>query len=57
MADIWRVLCIHLGTPPEQFDWQWHDKDKQFHRKGAMTPQNFLPVRLSRLGGLRLSRG
>ena len=42
MADIWRVLCIHLGTPPEQFDWQWHDKDKQFHRKGAMTPQEFL---------------
>ena len=23
-------------------DWQWHDKDKQFHRKGAMTPQEFL---------------
>ena len=41
-ADIWRVLCIHLGTPPEQFDWQWHDKDKNFYRKGTMTPQDFL---------------
>src|SRR5215472_841480 len=20
---VFRVLCIHLGTPPEQFDWQW----------------------------------
>src|SRR6266566_103927 len=20
---VYRVLCIHLGTPPEQFDWQW----------------------------------
>ena len=41
MADIWRVLCIHLGTPPEQFDWQWRDKDKKFHRVGTMTPQAF----------------
>ena len=42
MADIWRVLCIHLGTPPERFDWQWHDADKVFHRKGTMTPQEFV---------------
>ncbi len=42
MADIWRVLCIHLGTPPETFDWQWRDKDKKFHRKGTMTPQEFV---------------
>ena len=41
MEDIWRVLCIHLGTPPERFDWQWRDKDKEFHRKGEMTPQEF----------------
>ena len=42
MADIWRVLCIHLGTPPERFDWQWRDKDKVFHRAGSMTPQEFV---------------
>lgn len=36
-----RVLCIHLGTPPVQFDWQWQDKDKQFHRDGTMTPLAF----------------
>ncbi|HEY2640845.1 MAG TPA: C1 family peptidase [Streptosporangiaceae bacterium] len=36
-----RVLCIHLGTPPERFDWQWTDKDKQFHRDGVLTPQEF----------------
>ncbi len=41
MAEIWRVLCIHLGTPPEEFDWQWRDKDKVFHRKGTMSPQDF----------------
>ena len=42
MADIWRVLCIHLGTPPERFDWQWRDKDDKFHRMGSMTPQEFV---------------
>jgi bleomycin hydrolase len=38
---IYRVLCIHLGTPPESFDWQWIDKDKQFHRDGVLTPVEF----------------
>jgi bleomycin hydrolase len=36
-----RILCIHLGTPPEHFDWQWTDKDKEFHRDGVLTPQEF----------------
>ena len=36
-----RILCIHLGTPPERFDWQWTDKDKKFHRDGVLTPQEF----------------
>ncbi len=41
MAEIWKILCIHLGTPPERFDWQWRDKDGEFHRKGEMTPHQF----------------
>ena len=41
MQVIYRILCIHLGTPPERFDWQWTDKDKQFHRDGVLTPQEF----------------
>ncbi len=36
-----RILCIHLGTPPERFDWQWNDKDKKFHRDGDITPREF----------------
>ena len=36
-----RVLTMHLGTPPEQFDWQWTDKDRAFHRDGVMTPAEF----------------
>jgi bleomycin hydrolase len=38
---IYRILCIHLGTPPQQFAWQWTDKDKTFHRDPEMTPQQF----------------
>ncbi len=41
MRVIHRMLCIHLGTPPVKFDWQWNDKDKQFHRDGVLTPQEF----------------
>jgi bleomycin hydrolase len=41
IADIWNILCIHLGTPPKTFNWQWRDKDDEFHRNGRMTPQQF----------------
>ncbi len=36
-----RILCIHLGTPPDKFNWQWQDKDNHFHRDGELTPQEF----------------
>ncbi len=38
---IYRILCIHLGNPPERFLWQWNDKDRKFHRDGEMTPKAF----------------
>jgi len=38
---IYRMLCIHMGTPPEKFIWQWRDKDKNFHRDDEMTPKQF----------------
>ena len=41
LAVVHRILCIHLGTPPRTFDWQWHDKKKKFHRDPRMTPQKF----------------
>jgi bleomycin hydrolase len=41
MRVIYRVLCMHLGTPPDRFDWQWTDKDREFHRDGMITPQEF----------------
>jgi bleomycin hydrolase len=41
LAAVYRVLCIHLGTPPERFTWQWTDQDKQFHRDADLTPPEF----------------
>jgi bleomycin hydrolase len=41
MAEVYRMLCIHLGEPPSEFQWQWRDKDKEFHRDGVMTPKEF----------------
>jgi bleomycin hydrolase len=38
---IYRILAIHLGTPPTTVDWQWQDKDRAFHRDGILTPQEF----------------
>jgi bleomycin hydrolase len=38
---VYRILAIHLGTPPSSFDWQWNDKDRAFHRDGTLTPQEF----------------
>ena len=41
LEEIYRMLSIHLGTPPTEFDWQWNDKDKVFHQDGEMTPLEF----------------
>jgi len=38
---IYRMLCIHLGTPPHSFDWEWRDKDNMFHSDGEVTAQQF----------------
>jgi bleomycin hydrolase len=41
MGVIYRMLAIHLGTPPSEFFWQWRDKTGAFHRDGSVTPQEF----------------
>ena len=41
LADVYAILRVHLGNPPERFDWQWTDDKKKFHRKKGMTPKSF----------------
>ncbi len=38
---VYDILCIHLGTPPTEVDWQWKDKDGEFTRSGKLTPLEF----------------
>ncbi len=38
---VYAILAIHLGNPPASFDWQWKDKDGEFHRRGDITPAEF----------------
>jgi len=35
-----RILCIHLGTPPERFDCS-DGQDQNFHRYGVLPPHEF----------------
>ncbi len=41
MQTIYNLLCMNLGTPPEKFDWQIRDKDKNFIRFSGLTPLQF----------------
>jgi bleomycin hydrolase len=41
MADVYTIIRLHLGNPPERFDWQWTDEKKKFHREAGMTPKSF----------------
>ncbi|MBC8213337.1 MAG: C1 family peptidase [Candidatus Marinimicrobia bacterium] len=41
LETVYSMLCVHLGTPPEKFDWQVRNKDKEFERFEGITPQQF----------------
>ena len=41
MSVLYQMLTISLGTPPETFDWQVRDKEKEFYRFENLTPKSF----------------
>ena len=41
LTAVYRILCIHLGSPPSVVDWQWRDQEGKFHRDGELTPLDF----------------
>ncbi len=41
LETIYRMIAIHLGRPPREFEWQWRDSDDAFHRDGTITPLEF----------------
>lgn len=42
LRDVHQILTIHLGVPPDRFEWRWNDGDGEFHDGGIFTPQQFL---------------
>ena len=41
LSTIYKMLVIHLGEPPELFNWQVRDKKKGFHRFKNLTALSF----------------
>ena len=41
LSTIYSMLCVCLGNPPENFDWQIRDKKKKFIRFTNLTPRDF----------------
>tara|TARA_B100002051_G_scaffold53977_1_gene49454 strand:+ start:1060 stop:2400 length:1341 start_codon:yes stop_codon:yes gene_type:complete len=41
LSTIYSMLCICLGNPPESFDWQTRNKEKEFIRITDLTPLDF----------------
>lgn len=41
MSEIYSYLCVTLGEPIEKFDFEYYDKDKNFHRDTDLTPIKF----------------
>ncbi|XP_069801742.1 bleomycin hydrolase [Dendropsophus ebraccatus] len=41
IEEVYRVVSICVGSPPETFTWEFRDKEKTYHKIGPMTPQEF----------------
>ncbi len=41
LEEIHRILSINMGLPPEKFDYEYKDKDGNFHRIEKITPLEF----------------
>lgn len=41
LADVYRILIISLGTPPEKFKWRYEDKDGKVTPSKEYTPMTF----------------
>ena len=51
MATVYNMLCICIGKPPKTFDFEWRDKDGNFHRDCGLTPKQFYDKYIGAEGG------
>jgi bleomycin hydrolase len=41
LAEIYSILAYFLGEPPQEFDFEYKDKDGEFYRDSGLTPKEF----------------
>ena len=41
MGDVYRILALSLGEPPQSFTWQYEDEDEKLSKAKVFTPQQF----------------
>ncbi|MDT2675128.1 C1 family peptidase [Enterococcus dongliensis] len=41
LQEVYTLLAITLGTPPDHFDFEYRDEEKKYHLEQKLTPQNF----------------
>lgn len=41
LQEVYNLLAISLGTPPEVFDFEYRDDEQNYHLDQGMTPQSF----------------
>ena len=41
LSVVYRILAYTFGNPPTQFDFEYRDDKKQYHRDTNLTPQSF----------------
>jgi bleomycin hydrolase len=38
---IYRIISICIGTPPETITWEYYDTDRKYNKIGPITPLEF----------------
>ncbi len=41
LGEVYRILSVSLGEPPQQFTWRYEDKDGKVSELATYTPQSF----------------
>lgn len=41
LQEVYNLLAISLGTPPDVFDFEYRDDEKNYHLDQGLTPQSF----------------
>nr|XP_056721159.1 bleomycin hydrolase isoform X2 [Euleptes europaea] len=41
IEEVFRIVSICLGSPPETFCWEFYDKEKVYHKIGPISPLQF----------------